>query len=809
MKQITIRRLANTGFNSVYIDFLLNKNCDNKMIQLILSLAVVFINSSDKDIFELGYRIIVIYSNRYHDYKPLYDISINKGLIPISSFIENKIFENSTNLSIELNRIYSQQFCFNDIYLSFQQIEMNRFYFQNTHDSVAIVAPTSYGKTDLIIQSINNCKGNIVIITPTKSLLSQTKSRILHSKIKDDIKIITHPDMITSIDKRIIAILTQERLLKLLNEYNIVFETVIVDEAHTLLSNSKRSQLLADVLIILNKRNNSTNFKLLTPFLVDANNVKIRYFNIQFKPFLIKEKMKTETIFYADFKNEKNEYLYDQYINSFISTNNNLKDYKLYTYIIQNSGKKNIIYLNKPSDVEKFAKDFINDAHLISLKGYKKVSKAMEDIANYLHPKYDLIKYIEYGIVCHHGSIIDPIRYFIEDLFSSYDDISYVITTSTLLEGVNLPADKMFLLSINKGKGYLNRSDFKNLIGRINRFKYIFSDDKNDLQGLESKIYIVEDTFMSENANIKEFIRKVMSVSHQDKDEIKNVMLDRVSINSDNKKELQNNNDFLVNFSKNIDQVNGNYASTEIGNICFKNNLYEIDILKFEIFIASDINNLTQHSLIISEPQVLIKCISDIFLKYSTEDKLKRFEYSETRNFYSMFLVWRITNVSLNEMIMKFVNYWKSLTISRSDEDSIVYVGKWGDTKRNGFRNLWINVKEKTEDQLINLAILRIKEEQDFIDNTLIKYIDVLNDCGLVENSLYKKIKYGSDNSKFIILVNNGFSGGLASLLLKIYSTYLEFDTNEESVILDDHILDKMISDNVNGIYISELRRLI
>ena len=136
---------------------------------------------------------------------------------------------------------------------------------------------------------------------------------------------------------------------------------------------------------------------------------------------------------------------------------------------------------------------------------------------------------------------MDSIRYYIEDLFSNNEYISYIITTSTLLEGVNLPADRMFLLSNSKGKGNLNRSDFKNLIGRINRFKYIFEDKKEDLAGLESKIYIINNKYFNENANanVKEFIRNVMNVLCKEKDLVENVMLNSVHIDDHNKKVFQ------------------------------------------------------------------------------------------------------------------------------------------------------------------------------------------------------------------------------------------------------------------------------
>src|SRR5690606_7660435 len=99
-----------------------------------------------------------------------------------------------------------------------------------------------------------------------------------------------------------------------------------------------------------------------------------------------------------------------------------------------------------------------------------KISKAIEDISSYIHVDYSLITALKKGIVYHHGSVPDNIRLYIENLFSTIPEINYIITTSTLLEGVNIPADTMFLLDYKKGLSKLSHAQFKNLVGRVSRF---------------------------------------------------------------------------------------------------------------------------------------------------------------------------------------------------------------------------------------------------------------------------------------------------------------------------------------------------
>ena len=50
--------------------------------------------------------------------------------------------------------------------------------------------------------------------------------------------------------------------------------------------------------------------------------------------------------------------------------------------------------------------------------------------------------------------------------------IKTMFCTSTLLEGVNLPAENLFITSYKKGRSDFSEVDFKNLVGRVGRAKY-------------------------------------------------------------------------------------------------------------------------------------------------------------------------------------------------------------------------------------------------------------------------------------------------------------------------------------------------
>lgn len=95
----------------------------------------------------------------------------------------------------------------------------------------------------------------------------------------------------------------------------------------------------------------------------------------------------------------------------------------------------------------------------------------------------------------------------------------------------------------------------------------------------------------------------------------------------------------------------------------------------------------------------------------------------------------------------------------------MVYVGKWADVKcpaNNIARYTKFVGKNRT--QAVNLAIVRIKEEQDFIYNTLSKYLEALYDLDLIEDKFYSQIKYGTDDED---VIKNGLSLSFVMLLIK------------------------------------------
>ena len=810
MDKLTLRKLYNTGFPELYKKLQIDVELSDIELEKILSIGIFLTRLDNKNLQRLGYRLFLLYSKITDDYKPLYELSLNKGLIPISQFIENNLnySEKYGNLYTEINSIENDEFRWNNSYKTIGQFELFRKAEESKLQSQIIVAPTSYGKTELILSFIDHTKfKKICIISPTKSLLAQTKKRIINQFGYR--KIITYPEMYTNKDDEIIAVLTQERLLRLLqSNSDLIFDLLVVDEAHNILDEfSKertRSVILASVIIICKKRNDNLVCKYLTPFLKSKESLKIKHISNVAEWYSVVENVKSEMFYFYDIENNK-KVLLDQYS----TMKDKLIEFKVNELgddadvVIANCDEKNIIYLNSPKKLETFAHKLFSK---LPERQILRLNKAASDLREYVHEDYKLANYIEKGIIYHHGSIPEPIRYFIEDLYANIPEIKMLIANSTLLEGVNIPATRMFILDPYRGNSYLSPSSFKNLIGRVCRFGEIFNSSTGDLKYLLPEIHIVKGGYCRKDFKVENFVkgRKIL-VEDYDKitDDVKNPLLVNSDSDETKKKEAE---DILENISHCdvITDNNSNKAKTKIGQLCFENNINIFDILEIEKQIDNEVENVN----IAQSIDTVFNIIDYLFFSKINDSKgeynnLKRLREHEAQSFYKMLINWRIMGFTMKVMIDEVVGYWNTL---REEQSRIVYVGKWGDKTRGGHKEYWTDITEKNEYEKVNLAIVRLKEEYDFIDNELVKYIEILYSLELIEESLYLKIKYGTDDKAKIALLNCGISSILSKLLQEKYADMFKADIDNSTVIFSENLVSEMLKNNENGILISEVK---
>jgi hypothetical protein len=131
----------------------------------------------------------------------------------------------------------------------------------------------------------------------------------------------------------------------------------------------------------------------------------------------------------------------------------------------------NVVYVNGPGAAETTAlqiyaalgvdADVTDDAAIAALRDL---------VQRTIHADYRLATVLQRGIAFHYGNMPLLVRSEIERLFRD-GKLRYLVCTSTLLEGVNLPCRNLFARNPKKGNGNpMSAADFWNLAGRAGRW---------------------------------------------------------------------------------------------------------------------------------------------------------------------------------------------------------------------------------------------------------------------------------------------------------------------------------------------------
>uniref|UniRef100_UPI001A2775FB helicase-related protein n=1 Tax=Vibrio cholerae TaxID=666 RepID=UPI001A2775FB len=110
---------------------------------------------------------------------------------------------------------------------------------------------------------------------------------------------------------------------------------------------------------------------------------------------------------------------------------------------------------------------------LLSETNDEELVNESEFISDFVHKDFILAKYLRYGIALHNGSLPTFIRKRIEGLYAR-KKIKFIFCTSTLLEGVNLPTQNVFIYPFAKrtlDNAEKCNLDFWNLAGRAGRYR--------------------------------------------------------------------------------------------------------------------------------------------------------------------------------------------------------------------------------------------------------------------------------------------------------------------------------------------------
>lgn len=682
---------------------------------------------------------------------------------------------------------------------------------------------TSFGKsfifeafTRYIIKE-HNRTDNIAFIVPTKALINQVGNRL--KKITNDFcyKVITTPiipKIFLNQDNKYIFIFTAERLISYFMEKdNPKIDYLFVDEAHKLLSKKDtRTPLLYHSLVLAKRK--SVNIFFASPNIPNTDVFLEMINNSTEENIAIIESPVTQNRFFidtiSDYSFMISDFGKDIILPKFNFDNNRINNLKkvLNTF---SKNRQSIIYCNTVDKTIQTAIEFANCIDTIDLKEIKEVIDLIDDK---VHHQYFLKKCLKKGVAYHFGGIPEEIKLQIERLYKE-GLIKFLFCTSTLLEGVNLPAKNIFILSENIGSGKMTDIDFWNLAGRAGRLS-------KDISG---NIYCVN--LYNQNGYWKESKERISILRNK---QIKKVEPQILSKKNDNLYKNINNyferkeytNKSLSNEKKKIIEMYGNIllfhdsinSDSVLKDKFIDNNINSISLLKkirtslkvpSEILAKSiGINIVSQNRIATFKVPELPKttkyedCLEVLNILY-TQYKWEQTE-SSGRNpmikhvnqlrYYAILMESWINSKPLKVLIQKTIDFYYN-----NGNERDIYIRKDGIIKAIKF--------DKQNEFLINKVINDVVEDLENIlkfkiKNYVSNYQALLRNKGSISNDIdwESYIEYGTTENIIIEIQNLGFSRNIAIFLRNNYAD--AFQKNKNGIIcnIDEIYLLKNIDKN-------------
>lgn len=377
--------------------------------------------------------------------------------------------------------------------------------------SIAISAPTSSGKSFVlqafITEKVNSStEFSACYVVPTRALITQVQddiSQLLAVKGITDVEVVSVPaEPGDPLPKKGIYVFTQERLqLFLVNHTDKTFDFLVIDEAHGVQEGDRGIILQSTIDEVISRKTDvqllfasptvsnldvfarMTGVQGVAASATDHITVAQNFINIE-----VSSPTSGGIRIYSQGKDKKTligESSLSQPLTSRV---------QCLVHAAHHFGadRQSIVYADGQADAEKLAmqiadlryhEDVVPSDELLALADLAKEA---------VHPMYALSHTVLQGVGFHYGNIPTILRNALERAFSK-GSLQYLVCTSTLLSGVNLPARNLFMYTPHRGRSEpLDSVDFWNLSGRAGRLRrefqgniYLVSYDKWKVQPLD------------------------------------------------------------------------------------------------------------------------------------------------------------------------------------------------------------------------------------------------------------------------------------------------------------------------------------
>lgn len=475
------------------------KEVDPDELAKLLYCAEVFVQTEDETLHrqaqEIAIQSLLIAKDRQTRGRAL-DLLSELGNFPSLNFAERNIGKGDDTLLGLVNRRISERA--NSLQIGKETLVLTayqRMVWKNLSTTAAqvITAPTSAGKSFLVLEHL--CRQvessehfTAVYLTPTRALLSEVESK-LHARFsgQTDVRISAIPSLDQLDRPKQIYVLTQERLSSLLSlaPDNLSFNIVVVDEAQNI-ADDARGMILQDCLERIAQRSSATKVILLAPG-AEGMPAVARSFGVTDLVQLSTKLSPVQQNRIVLSKVKGNHFELNMALmgregvrmpmgNVRVEQSLQSKTSRLANIAIELGGNDgSLIYETGAREAEKTAAQLntllesrrreLKDASLEALSSF---------IEEHVHPEYQLASMVLQGVAYHYGRMPSLLREAIETSFKqSEGGVKYLVCTTTLAQGVNLPARNVFIDTPTRGAGkLLDPALLWNFAGRAGRLNH-------------------------------------------------------------------------------------------------------------------------------------------------------------------------------------------------------------------------------------------------------------------------------------------------------------------------------------------------
>lgn len=687
-------------------------------------------------------------------------------------------------------------------------IPQKNIYEHFSDEAFSYSGPTSMGKSFLMRmyirqQIINNKQHNFAIIVPTKALINEISKKIIDEDLKEllyekDYKVVTSSNDIALEEKHnFIFVITPERLLYLLISNDINIDYLFIDEAHKLSGINSRAPFYYKTVDLIKNKKHKTHFIFAAPNipnpevylrLISTDTEKQNKIYSSFSP--------VNQIKYIVDLNESNISVYNEHLNKteIISKLDNYidTDHFLLKFYLDNQDKfnkqQNIVYFNGRNNAVNSAISFAKNLPEIKDPTLEELSK---DIIDSLHGDYYLANIIKKGVAYHIGYLPAAIRMRVEDLFKK-GNIHTMFCTSTLLEGVNLPADNLFIANIKINRKNMNSVDFRNLIGRVGRISF----------NLHGNVFLLSQKKKIENKYLdllkKEIPAQSLSIEaganvlkNNEKQHVIDTLVSGTTEIKKVKKQTEESYIMMRKFSLILlkDILRDKESIVKTG---FSKFLNEKVVKKIkDNFNNKEIKQDDDINVSIDQTKNLIKEISR-GLQYP-EPTNGQLLYDDILNFlYKLYDIFKWDIYEKSDLGKKSLLTWYAVILSQwIDGFGVNYILKRAlEYKNDHPETFWVNFKKRPYTDSLEDRNIVFSDTLEVIDNIILFKIanyflrfsneyKKFHNIKEFDNNWYEYVEYGTMNPLSILLQRLGFSREVSAYIKKHQKEYVTIKNNK------------------------------